>query len=94
MQERNEEWWECANGDCGHRIQFLVLGNAATRMRPTCFCGGVMNKTYTLPRWEERQDILATVAVTRALASASDQDIELFFFEFRAANCLPGHDVR
>ena len=53
-----------------------------------------MNKTYTLPRWEERQDILATVAVTRALASASDQDIELFFFEFRAANCLPGHDAR
>ena len=53
MQKRNEEWWECTNRMCGHKIQFLTLGSGPNRANPTCFCGSSMKRPYVKPHYSE-----------------------------------------
>jgi hypothetical protein len=42
VKKRHEEWWECRNQICRAQILFLMIGPAANRADPTCFCGSTM----------------------------------------------------
>lgn len=53
MQKSNEEWWECTNRMCGHKIQFVTLCSGPNRPNPTCFCGSSMKRLYLKPHYTE-----------------------------------------
>lgn len=59
MENRHEEWWECANLACGHKILFRMLCKTRDKSTPTCFCGSGMKRPYAKPHCRRYADTLA-----------------------------------
>ena len=87
MQKSNEEWWECTNRMCGHKIQFVALGIGPNRANPTCFCGSSMKRPYLKPHYSEYMPVSVADPGTGHGAKAVDVSLQLFVVPL-AMNCL------
>jgi hypothetical protein len=88
MQKSNEEWWECKNRMCGHKIQFVTLGSGPNRANPTCFCGSSMKRPYLKPHYREYMAVSVTDPGTSHGARVVDVGLQLFVMPL-AMNRLP-----
>jgi hypothetical protein len=78
MQKGNEEWWECTNRICGHKIQFVTLSIGPNRANPTCFCGSSMKRPYRKPYYSEYTPISVVDLGAGHSARTVDLSLQLF----------------